>query len=151
MVVFRNARFLCRRGATGTDITAQHANLDTGIFMETLYDSKGNAVAYLHDDGESIYTFKGQPVAWLSGDHVYSYSGKYLGWYQSGWVYDRSGRPALFTSGASSGPAKPARMARPARNARSARPARAARQARPARPARSTSWSALSGVEFFNS
>ncbi len=71
--------------------------------METLYDSKGNAVAYLLDDDESIYTFKGQPVAWLSGDHVYSYNGKYLGWYQSGSLYDRSSRPALFTSGASGG------------------------------------------------
>ena len=117
--------------------------------MDTLYTSRGEPIAYIDDDGQAIYLFNGEPVAWLSKDRVYTYRGSYLGWYQAGWIYDRFGKPALFTTGASGGPAKPARSARPARNARFARPARGAREAAPARPARSTSWSTLSGVQFF--
>jgi hypothetical protein len=105
--------------------------------MDTLYTSRGEPIAYIDDDGQSIYLFNGEPEAWLSKDRVYTYRGSYLGWYQAGWIYDRFGKPALFTSGASGGPAKPARSARPAR------------EAAPARPARSTSWSTLSGVQFF--
>lgn len=118
--------------------------------MDVLYSSSGEALAYVDDDGRSIYLFNGKPVAWLSGDRLYDYSGRYLGWKQAGWVYDRSGHPTFFTTEASGGPAKPARRARPARGARSPRPARGAREAAPARPARSMSWSALSGVQFFH-
>ena len=118
--------------------------------MDTLYSSKGEAVAYIDDDGQSIYLFNGQPVAWMSKDQIYTYRGRYLGWRQGGWFYDRSGHPALYTSEASGGPVKPARSARPARSVRSARPARGACEAAPARPARGTSWSTLSGVQFFN-
>ena len=117
--------------------------------METFYNSKGEAIAYVDRDGKSIYLFNGKPVAWLSKNRVYGYNGRYLGWYQMGWVYDRAGKPALFTSEASGGPVRPARRARPARGARRARPARGARQAAPARPARSTAWSSLSGSYFF--
>ena len=118
--------------------------------METFYNRNGSAVAYLDNDGKSIYLFDGSPVAWLHGDRVYGYNGRYLGWYQMGWVYDRSGYPTYFTRGASGGPAKPARRARPPRGARRARPARRARQAAPARPARRTSWSPLSSNLYFN-
>ena len=118
--------------------------------MEPLYNANGEAIAYIYDDGESVYLFNGKPVAWLSVDAVYGYNGQYLGWYRMGWVYDRAGKPALFTREASGGPAKPARRARPARGARGARPARGARQAAPARPARSMAWSPLSGNQFFN-
>ena len=117
--------------------------------METLYNSNGQAVAYIDDDGEYIYLYSGQPVAWLSDESVYAYSGRYLGWVQNGWFYDRDGRPAFFTENASGGPAKPARAARPAKGARAARPARGAREARPAKPARSLSWSELSNEDYF--
>ena len=66
--------------------------------METLYGSKGEAVAYIDDDAKSIYLFNGRPVAWLSEDRVYDYGGKYLGWYEEGWVYDRTGHPSRFQS-----------------------------------------------------
>ena len=85
--------------------------------MDTLYTSRGEPIAYIDDDGQSIYLFNGEPEAWLSKDRVYTYRGSYLGWYQAGWIYDRFGKPALFTSGASGGPAKPARSARPAKRA----------------------------------
>jgi len=118
--------------------------------METLYNSSGQAIAYVDKNGQSIYLYSGQPIAWISNDSIYTYSGRYLGWIANGWFYDRSGRPAFFTEKSSGGPAKPARSARPARGARDARPARGAREARSARPARSLSWSELSNEGFFH-
>ena len=117
--------------------------------MDTLYNSSGQATAYIDDNGESIYLYSGTPVAWISGDSVYAYSGRYLGWIANGWFYDRNGRPAFFTENSSGGPARPARAARPARSARGARPARGAREARPARPPHSLSWSELSNEGYF--
>jgi hypothetical protein len=38
--------------------------------MQTFYDKSGSAIAYLNEDGESIYLYRGDPVAWLSGDGV---------------------------------------------------------------------------------
>jgi hypothetical protein len=117
--------------------------------MLTLYNGQGRAVAYIDDDGESIYLYNGSSVAWLSDDSVYGNGGRYLGWIENGWVYDGSGKVAFFMDDAQGGPARPARQARPARGARAARPAKGAREARPARPARSLSWSDLSDETFF--
>ena len=117
--------------------------------MDTLYTSKGEAIAYIDDDEQSIYLFNGKPVAWLSNERVYTYKGMYLGWYQAGWIYDRFGNPALFTTGATGGPARPVRRVRPVRSVRIARPPRGAREVAPPRPTRSMSWSTLSGVQFF--
>jgi hypothetical protein len=118
--------------------------------MLTLYDSRGAAVAYIDDDGYSIYLYSGRPVAWLSNDALYAYIGRYLGWVQNGWVYDRNGQAVFFTDEAAGGPARPARQARPARGARGTRPARGAREARPVRPVRTLSWSNSSGPQFFS-
>jgi len=118
--------------------------------MKTLYNRSGRAIAYIDDDGKSIYLYSGKPVAWISGDSVYSYSGRYLGWIQYGWFYDRNGNPAFFTDDATGGLARPARSAKPARGAKGARPARGAREARPARPARSLSWSEFSNEDYFD-
>lgn len=118
--------------------------------MVTLYDSWGQAIAYVADDGESIYLYSGAPVAWISGDSVYGYNARYLGWIENGWFYDRNGSPAFFTDNATGGPPRPARAARPARGAKWARPARAAREARPARAARSLSWSQFSDGSYFS-
>src|SRR5437870_4356594 len=76
---------------------AQLKALGVGRAMETFYDSSGHAVAYIDDDGESIYLWNGQPVAWVDGDSIYSYSGHYLGWLQNGWVWDLTGRAVFFT------------------------------------------------------
>ena len=40
----------------------------------TFYDINGRAVAY-RDDGESIYLFTGEPVAYIYGNLVYTYNG----------------------------------------------------------------------------
>lgn len=61
--------------------------------METnLYDSNGNAVAYIVDDAEhSIYTWDGHAVCYLVNDLVYGWNGLHLGWFIDGVIYDQYG------------------------------------------------------------
>jgi 4-fold beta-flower domain-containing protein len=118
--------------------------------MDTLYDSRGHATAYVDDDGTSIYLYDGSAVGWIDQVDVYAYSGRYLGWMQDGWFFDRSGNRAFFTDATRGGPVKPARAARPARADRAARRARGARQEKPERAACALSWAPLSGVGYFN-
>lgn len=118
--------------------------------ITTLYNSDGRAVAYVDDDGQSIYLYDGTPVAWCSDESIYNYNGAYLGWFEDGWVIGRNGDRVFFTDDAVGGPARPPRNPPPARGARRARPARGAREARPSRPAPRLAWSDNSDESFFD-
>ena len=64
----------------------------------SLVDPKGNAVAYIADDGEAtIYMWNGEAVAYLKGEHVYGFNGKHLGWLDGGIMRDATGAPVGFT------------------------------------------------------
>jgi hypothetical protein len=54
----------------------------------TLFNKNGTPVAYIADDGETIYLWDGRPVAYLKGDKVYGWQGRQLGWFQNGTVFD---------------------------------------------------------------
>lgn len=62
-----------------------------------LYDNQGDPVVYIaRDDGMTIYSWKGEPDAWLKPGqnneyHVYGFNGKHLGWFINGKVYDHNG------------------------------------------------------------
>ncbi len=58
------------------------------------YDSNGRPYAY-SDDGETIYTFGGRPVAYIDGDSVYLFSGSHLGFFQNGQVWGHAGNVVL--------------------------------------------------------
>jgi len=118
--------------------------------MLTFYDQSGSAIAYLHADGESIYLYQGTPVAYLVDESIYAYSGTHLGWFQDGWIFDGSGGRVFFTENASGGPIRPIRKIRPIRGIRGIRPIKGVRAVRPVRPIRSLSWSALTGISFFD-
>lgn len=70
----------------------------------TFYDASGEAVAYLDDDGESIYLYYGTAAGFLSQDSLYVYSGRHLGWLIDGWVRDPAGDDVYFTNDASGVP-----------------------------------------------
>jgi hypothetical protein len=53
----------------------------------TFYDFEGTPVAYC-DDGEAIYLYTGEPMAYLDTDSVYAYSGRHLDFFVDGWVRD---------------------------------------------------------------
>lgn len=58
----------------------------------TLYDKNKEAIAYIDfSDEATIYTFEGQPSAYIeSKELVYGFNGKLLGWYENGVLYDRT-------------------------------------------------------------
>ena len=114
--------------------------------MDSLYDSRGYATAYVDADGTSIYLFDGSAVGWIDQVDVYAYSGRYLGWVQEGWFFDRAGHRAFFTDATKGGPTKPPRGARPARRDRAARRVRGTREAKPVRPECALSWAQSSGM-----
>lgn len=68
----------------------------------TLFDSYGAPVAYIdYDDDSTIYSFAGEPFAYLEDDHVYGFNGKHLGWFERGVLRDHSGASAGFIKEAS--------------------------------------------------
>ncbi len=117
--------------------------------METLYNAEGRAVAYVDDDGESIYLYDGTPAGFLHEGGVYAYSGRFLGWFEQGWVRDVHGHAAFFTEKASGGPVRPVRQVRPVRGVRQVRPVRGVHELKPVKPVSSLSWSPLSHEGFF--
>jgi hypothetical protein len=54
----------------------------------SLFNKHGKPVAYIADDGETIYLWDGRPVAFLSDDKLYDWSGRQQGWYNNGTVFD---------------------------------------------------------------
>lgn len=112
------------------------------------YDSNGRPYAYL-DDGETIYTFGGHPVAFIEGDSVYSFRGAHLGFFENGLVWDHSGRAALFTDAASGGPMKPLKALKPLKGLKQLKPLKGLKQLKPLKPLKSMSWSHQSPHDIF--
>ena len=73
----------------------------------TLYDSSGNAAAYIAmNDGMTIFLWAGTPVAYLrprrSGTtySVYGFNGNHLGWFDGSIMRDADGYAVGFVRGA---------------------------------------------------
>ena len=72
---------------TGTSVFAQET---------TLFDSDGNAVAYISTDSRNtIYLWNGTPVAYIHAQnnnfHIYGFNGQHLGWFANGFIRDNNG------------------------------------------------------------
>jgi hypothetical protein len=116
---------------------------------DTFYNNKGIAMAYLDDDGETIYLHNGTPVACLSGESIYGFNGKHFGWFVEGWVRDNEGGYVFFTNKADDGPVKPlARIDFP-HEPKKKKPRHCTKEAIPSRLSQKTSWSPLSWEDFF--
>jgi hypothetical protein len=103
------------------------------------YNSQGQPYAY-SDNGETIYSFPGVPIAHIDGDSIYSFSGAHAGYFNGGMIQDRQGGVLLFTSDANGGPMEPMTAMRPIKGMK---------QMKPMRPMSSLSWSASSPEEIF--
>jgi hypothetical protein len=57
----------------------------------TLFNSKGDAVAYIDDDDLTIYLWSGKSVAYLETGSVWAFNGDHLGWYAHGIIRDHDG------------------------------------------------------------
>ena len=62
----------------------------------TLFNKNGKPVAYIADDGETIYLWDGRPVAYLFEDKIFGWPGRQLGWFHNGTVFDIYGLRAGF-------------------------------------------------------
>jgi hypothetical protein len=113
----------------------------------TFYDSHGQPFCYC-PDGEHLYTFNGEPIAYFHEDALYSFGGRHLGWLRNGWIYDAIGHALLFSEHATGGPGKPGRAGKPGKGGRQGRPGKGGRAGRPGRPGFSSSWS-RTPVELF--
>ena len=105
------------------------------------YDAKGRPYAYC-DDGESIYTFAGRPIAYIDGDSIFAFSGRHIGYFEEGALRDAAGHTLLFTDGARSGPIKPIKQIRPMKGGKGLRPVKRMQQNKPIKPIKTLSWSA---------
>ena len=104
------------------------------------YDSNGRPYAY-SDDGETIFTFDGRPVAHIDSDSIYSFSGGHLGFFENGQIWDHSGSVILFTDGASGGPMKPLKALTPLKSLKQLKPLKGLNQLKPLKSLKSMSWS----------
>ena len=63
----------------------------------SLFDQKGNATAYIAEDGEgTIYLWNGNAVAYLVQEKVYGFNGQHLGWFDNGVMRDLKGAQVGF-------------------------------------------------------
>ena len=69
----------------------ERASEGSGKMEVTLYNKKGKPVAYIANDGETIYLWEGRAVAYLYDEKVYGWNGSHLGWFHNGIVYDLHG------------------------------------------------------------
>jgi hypothetical protein len=114
----------------------------------TFYDQDGTPVAYT-GDRQHIYLYSGRPVAYLSDGSVYAYTGKHLGWFNKGWVRDHEGFCVFFTADARGGPMKPMKKMKPMKGIKGMKPMKGMKQMKPMRAMEHSSWSPLSGEQFF--
>ncbi len=112
------------------------------------YDSNGRPYAY-SDDGETISTFSGTPIAYIDGDAIYSFRGNYIGCFDSGLIRDTRGDALLFTSTASGGPMKPMKMMKPMKSMKQMKPMKGMKQMRPMRAMNSMGWSQQTPEKIF--
>jgi hypothetical protein len=112
------------------------------------YGSTGQPVAY-SDDGQHIYRYNGQPVAYLHRDAVYSFSGRQLGWFDHGCVRDTNGRCVLFTPSATTGLLKPVLAMKPMKGVKALLPLKGIRHLPLMKPLYSDSWSPIPPDQFF--
>ncbi|MAF69659.1 MAG: hypothetical protein CL591_03505 [Alteromonas sp.] len=112
------------------------------------FDSSGQPYAYC-DDGDTIFTFSGSPIAYIDGDSIYSFSGAHLGFFEDGNIWDHNGNVVLFTSGSSAGPMKPLQALKPLKGLKSLKPLKGLKSLKPLKSLKSMNWSTMSPQQLF--
>jgi hypothetical protein len=118
----------------------------------TLYDSQGNARAYIdYDEDATIYLWNGKPVAFLENDGndmcIFGFNGNFLGWYEGGIVRDDGGNAV----GARKGATNMMTNIEPMKSMQEMTPMRPITPITPIKPLFTNSWSSESLTEFLYS
>jgi len=114
----------------------------TTVFAKeiALYDSDGDAVAYIDTDHDlTIYLWGGQPVAYLVADSVWGFNGKHLGWFEDGIIRDLKGYALGCIKGAVDINYNP----QPLKGQKQLRPLKSLKELEPIRPLKIDEWSSL--------
>lgn len=115
----------------------------------TFFDSNGKPIAYT-EDGEHVFLFSGQPVAFISENSIYAFSGKHIGFLDKGWVRDHAGGAVLFSENAGGGgPMKPLKQLKPLKSLKQLKPLKGLKQLKPLKSMNSLGWSRIPGDKFF--
>lgn len=65
----------------------------------TLFGRNGDPTAYVAtDDDSTIYSFSGEPLAYLDKGNVYGFNGHHLGWFDDGIIWNHQGQKIGFTA-----------------------------------------------------
>lgn len=118
----------------------------------TLFDSKGNARAYIdYDEKETIFLWNGKPVAFLNNDGsdvcVFGFNGNFLGWYEDGIIRDKNGDAI----GVRKGAVNMVTSIEPIKGIQEITPIRPITSITPIKPFFSNNWSSKSLTEFLHS
>ena len=114
----------------------------------TFYNKKGSLIAYTEDSCH-VFSFIGDPLAYINDDSVYTYEGKHLGFYQDGWIRDNDGMCVFFTKDAKSGPPLAMKDIGPVKSQKSKIPVKKPREQPLKKPDIKQVWSELSSAKFF--
>lgn len=114
----------------------------------TFYNYEGRAIAYT-DDGETIYLYTGEPVAYIYDDSIYTFDGYHIGWIGEGWIRDHDGNAAFFSERATGGPLKPLKQLKPLKGVKRIKQVKYVRRIKPIKPYSKFTWSELSDESFF--
>ncbi|MDD2452156.1 4-fold beta flower protein [Sulfurovum sp.] len=114
------------------------------------YDCNGTPYAY-SEDGKTLYTFGGKPVAYIDVHDIYAFAGSHLGYFEEGSIWDHSGNMLLFTdmSRFGRGPLKPKKSLRSLKTLKTRKPLKKLKARRPVKPLKSRCWSVSSPKEIF--
>jgi len=114
------------------------------------FNQKGKARYFLDGDGRHIYSWDGEPVAFVEKTAVYLFDKTHLGWYEDGWLRDPDGKcVGMVEPGGKTGP-NPPKAKHPDPPAEKKEPPEISEISEtPKRPPRKPVWSALTDADFF--
>ena len=114
------------------------------------FNKKGRARYYLDGDKRHVYSWDGEPVAFVEKTAVFTFDQTHLGWYDDGWLRDVSGKcVGMVEPGGKTGP-NPPKAKHPDPPADKKEPPEVPEiKDLPQRPPRKPVWSDQSDVKFF--
>lgn len=116
--------------------------------MKTFYNEFGKPIAY-SDNDIIVFSFPGEPLAYIFDDKIYSFDGKQLGWFLDGWIRDLDGYCVFFTETATGGPLKPLKQLKPLKSLKKLVPFRQYREYPHLKPIKRCAWSRYKDLDFF--
>ena len=114
------------------------------------HNKSGKANYYLDGDDIHIYSWEGDPVAFVERTAVFTFDKTHLGWYEGGWLRDKAGKcVGMIEPGGKTGPNPPKAKHREAPAEKKEAPDKPEIEDLPDRPARKPVWSDLGDKDFF--